>query len=81
MKFEVNLPINAPKEKVWNIITDWENVADRISGISEIKILEKHEDGLVGFKWWETRTMFGREATEIMWITDVVEHEVLQRQG
>lgn len=25
--------------------------------------------GLVGFKWKETHKMFGKEATEIMWIT------------
>jgi len=42
---------------------------------SAIEVLEKPDAGFVGFKWKETRKMFGKEATEIMWITDSVENE------
>ncbi|MCJ7715273.1 MAG: SRPBCC family protein [Anaerolineales bacterium] len=67
--------INAPKEKVWKIITDIENSADNISGIEKIEVLEKPDHGFVGFKWEETRKMFGQSATEIMLITDAVENK------
>jgi len=75
MKLEVEVPIKAPKEKVWQTITDFDSAADRISGIEKIEILEKPESGLIGFKWRETRTMFGKTATEEMWITDVLEND------
>lgn len=41
----------------------------------DIEVLEKPETGFVGFKWKETRKMFGKEATEVMWVTDSVENE------
>ena len=75
MQFKMRVPVNASKEEVWNAITDFDTVADRISGIEEIEILNKPPDGLVGLKWKETRTMFGKTATETMWITDAVEND------
>ncbi len=75
MKLAVEAVIDGPKEKVWELITDIENSKETISGIEKIEVLEKPAEGLVGLKWRETRTMFGREATEIMWITDAKEHE------
>lgn len=41
-----------------------------VSGIISLNILHQPEDGLVGLKWEETRKMFGKEASETMWITD-----------
>jgi carbon monoxide dehydrogenase subunit G len=71
MKLEVEVRINASKEKVWGIIADIENSINTIAGIEKIEILEKPETGLVGLKWRETRTLFGKTATEVMWITEV----------
>ncbi len=62
--------IKAPKERVWEIITDIENCDKSISSILTVKILEKPETGIVGLKWEETRMMFGKKATETMWISD-----------
>jgi len=70
MVLQAEVVINAPREDVWKVITDIKNSADFLSGIEEIEVLENPKDGLVGFKWEETRTMFGQTATEIMWITD-----------
>ena len=70
-----SIPINASKEAIWQVVTDWENAAERISGINSIEVLNKPADGIVGFKWIETRTMFGREATETMWVTEAVEND------
>ena len=81
MNFTVSETINAPKEKVWKLITDIENSTDVISAIQKIEVLEKPPTGLLGFKWKETRTMFGKKAEETMWITDVVEGTSYQTQA
>lgn len=70
MKIEVSTLIDAPKDAVWDAITDFEHCHERISGITEAKVLERPESGLVGLRWTETREMFGKPATETMWITD-----------
>ncbi len=75
MNVEVQVDINGTKEEVWKVITDIENSVDTISGIEKIEVLEKPADSFVGLKWRETRTMFGRTATEVMWITDTVENQ------
>ena len=73
MKISVNIIIESSSEKVWQAITDFEHCENWIGGILNVTILEQPEDGLVGFKWQETRKMFGKEATETMWITDCVD--------
>lgn len=74
MNMSVTIDINAPKETIWAKITDIEKSVETISGIEEIEVLEKPEDSLVGLKWRETRTLFGKQATEVMWITDAEEN-------
>lgn len=68
------MTIQAPKAAVWDVVTDFENAADRISAIEELEVLERPESGLEGFKWKESRTMFGKTAEETMWITEAVEN-------
>ena len=75
MKLSIEVPVNASKRDVWTAITDIEKAAGRISGIEQVEVLESPVDGLVGLKWRETRTMFGKTATETMWITNAVEDE------
>jgi len=75
MEIEVKTNIHADRESVWKTVTDIENAAQTISGIEKVEVLEKPKTGFVGFKWTETRTMFGKTATETMWITDAVEPE------
>lgn len=75
MKMSAQVSIQGSREEIWKVITDIENCTDRISGIEKIEILERPESGLVGLKWRETRTLFGKTATEVMWITDVVENQ------
>lgn len=69
MKTSVSTDIQAPASKVWGLVTDIEGSKDRITGIEAIEIQERPHDGLVGLKWKETRTMFGKAATEVMWVT------------
>jgi uncharacterized membrane protein len=75
MIFEVQITIEGSKEDVWRVISDIENSPGTIQGIEKVEILEKPTNSLVGLKWRETRTLFGRTATEVMWITDVKENE------
>ncbi len=71
MHVKVQVSIDKPRADVWRVITDIENSVHTISGIEKIEVLQRPEEGLVGFEWMETRTMFGREATETMWVTEV----------
>ncbi|MBT3315988.1 MAG: SRPBCC family protein [Anaerolineae bacterium] len=81
MKIKSKVSIKGRKEDVWHAITDIEGSVEMISAIESIEILEKPESGILGLKWKETRTMFGKEATEIMWITDVKENEYYQTRA
>ena len=74
MQLEMQTVINAPRAAVWNIITNIKNAAETISGIEKVEILEQPAEGLVGLKWRETRTLFGKTATEVMWITAAEEN-------
>lgn len=73
MKVSTSVFIDKPKEDVWKVVTDIENCADRITSIIRVDILENPNDSLVGLKWRETRNMFGKEASEIMWVTESVD--------
>jgi carbon monoxide dehydrogenase subunit G len=73
MRTHASVTIRAPREAVWGAVTDIANAAGRIKGIEKVEVLERPANGFVGTRWRETRTMFGKEATEVMWITDASE--------
>eukprot|EP00584_Thalassiosira_punctigera_P023395 CAMPEP_0172566078 /NCGR_PEP_ID=MMETSP1067-20121228/110523_1 /TAXON_ID=265564 ORGANISM="Thalassiosira punctigera, Strain Tpunct2005C2" /NCGR_SAMPLE_ID=MMETSP1067 /ASSEMBLY_ACC=CAM_ASM_000444 /LENGTH=167 /DNA_ID=CAMNT_0013357103 /DNA_START=25 /DNA_END=524 /DNA_ORIENTATION=- len=80
MKIDCKVPAKASKEAIWTVITDIENAADNISAITKVKIEEmppasNEKFDITGLKWSETRVMFGKEATETMWVTDCVVNE------
>lgn len=75
MQISVETTIQGSKEAIWRAITDIDSSPETISAIDEIEVLERPESGLVGLKWKETRTMLGKQATEVMWITDAKEAE------
>jgi uncharacterized membrane protein len=81
MKIEETVCIDGTKEQIWQVITDLENSVKTIQAIESIEILEKPSSGLVGLKWRETRTMFGKSADEVMWITDAKENEFYQTRA
>ena len=74
MDVKAEVLINAPREKVWDVISDIENSVSVISGIERVTVLEEAKNGLVGLRWEEERTMFGQTATEVMWITEAEEN-------
>jgi len=81
MELTVQTSIEAPRERVWQIISDIDHSVDVIRGIEKIEVLERPENGLTGLKWRETRTMFGKEATEIMWVTEAEENRYYQTRA
>jgi carbon monoxide dehydrogenase subunit G len=68
---DVSRDVAAPANVVWAIMTDLENATDTISAIQSVEILSEPQAFDVGTKWRETRTMFGKQATEEMWVTNV----------
>ena len=75
MIVEAQVTINGSKAAIWAAITNIENASETMSGIENIEVLEKPANGLVGLKWRETRTLFGKPATVEKWITDAAENE------
>jgi uncharacterized membrane protein len=62
--------VEAPVERVWALATDIPGSPQMLSGVERVQMVSAGEFG-PGTRWRETRTMFGREATEEMWVTDV----------
>lgn len=81
MELSVFVEIKKPIEDAWNVITDFKNCSNYISSIISLEIIDEPQGTLIGFKWKETREMFGKEATETMWITDYVENEYYQTRA
>lgn len=75
MNLEVHIDIAQSIESVWAAITDIENSSNMISAITQLAVIHKPVHGLLGFKWQETRVMFGQESSETMWITECVENQ------
>ncbi|MCW8091869.1 SRPBCC family protein [Alteromonas sp. ASW11-130] len=65
------IDIAESRDAVWRIVSDIRNAASVISGIKNIEILEASDaSSIIGTKWKETREWMGRDAIEVMWITD-----------
>ncbi len=65
----VRKDVAAPADVVWAIITDLDRSPEIITGIDGVERLDTGSGFDVGTRWRETRTMFGREATEEMEVT------------
>lgn len=71
----VSREVQAPASLVWNLITDLEGSVERISAIEKVEILSGDAPFGLGTTWRETRTMFGKKATEVMEVTEVADGE------
>lgn len=65
MKITVQRRINAPRDEVFKLFTDFERAPDRVSGIIRVEPLTDRPVG-EGYRFRETRMMFKKEATEEM---------------
>jgi carbon monoxide dehydrogenase subunit G len=71
MNLKVSRVVAAPPDVLWKIMTDLSASEDTIAAIQSIEILTEGQEFGVGTKWRETRTMFGKQATEVMWVTHI----------
>ncbi len=81
MRIQVDTTIRATREAIWQVITAIDQAQEHIEGIEKVEILERPESGIVGLKWRETRTLYGKEATEVMWITEAEENHYYQTRA
>ena len=67
----VSHEVAAEPESVWAIITNLDEFERAISAVEKVERLDDGDGFGVGTRWRETRTMFGRTATEEMEVTSV----------
>jgi carbon monoxide dehydrogenase subunit G len=60
----------APPEALWALMTDMDRWVDTVEAIEKVERLDDGTGFGVGTTWRETRTMFGRTATEDMEVTE-----------
>lgn len=75
MKLTQSITINAPVTKVFEVFTDLEHAEQNLSGIKKLEMIEGPTKMEVGTKWRETREMMGKDSTEEMWVSDLVENK------
>lgn len=74
MQVSASTEIFASAKEVWAVIADIEHCVDTISGIDSVEILQPATGpSITGLTWRETRTMFGKSATEEMCISEAKE--------
>jgi len=71
---ETSITIDAPREEVFALFSDFHHLTDRISAIVRSELITDGPIG-VGTRFRETRVMFGKEHTEEMEITEFVPDE------
>lgn len=69
MRIQDRVSIDADRKQVFHVFCDLDNAAANVNAITRLEVLEGPAQLALGTKWRETRTMFGREATEEMWVT------------
>lgn len=74
MKLRVSVPIEATKEQIWRVMTDFEHEIETLHNVSSVDITENPNHTLNGLKWRETRTLFGEQETEEICITEFREN-------
>ena len=76
MELSESIEINSAREHVWSAITNIEHCGSWLSNVKKIEILNQAtDDNIADVKWKETRDFCGREASEVMWITEFRELE------
>jgi hypothetical protein len=69
VKIQDSISIDADRKRVFEVFSNLDNAAANINAITRVEVLAGPAQLNLGTKWRETRMMFGREATEEMWVT------------
>jgi carbon monoxide dehydrogenase subunit G len=69
-RIDLERHVQAPVERVWEVLTDLAQAEQTLSGVEKVEPLTEGPYR-VGTRWRETRRMFGKEATEEMQVTAV----------
>jgi uncharacterized membrane protein len=80
MKIQASCEIAAPIEDCFKVFSDLENLAEHVSAINQVELLTPGPIG-VGTRFKETRTMFGKEASEVMEVTQFSPSEHLREEA
>ena len=67
-----SLDIDADAEAVWSVVVGMDGWVEAIEAIEAVERLDDGDGFGIGTTWRETRTMFGKQATEVM---EVIEFE------
>lgn len=62
--------VAAAPDRVWQVLTDLERAPDVLTAVETVEVHTEPPFGL-GTRWTETRTNFGRQATETMEVVEV----------
>lgn len=71
MKIVLHQEISAPIETVFSVFTNFADISKNLSAVTRVEFLEGEAQPIVGMRWRETRTMFGKEVTEEMYISGI----------
>jgi uncharacterized membrane protein len=71
METRVSRAVAASAQQVWDVVTDIEGSPAVMTAIEHVERLDDRPGFGVGTRWRETRTMFGKQATEEMEVTAV----------
>lgn len=69
----VSQEVAACPATVWSVLTSTDQWVDVMGSISLVERLDDGDGFGLGTKWRETRTMFGKQATEVMEVTEFEE--------
>ncbi|MEX2250968.1 MAG: SRPBCC family protein [Acidimicrobiia bacterium] len=70
-ELSVSREVAVSPETLWELITDLDRSPNVISAVTAIERLDDGTGFGVGTRWQETRMIFGKEATEILEVTEI----------
>ena len=70
-ELSVSREVAVPPDRLWELITDLDRAPEVISAVTSIERLDDAEEFGVGTRWQETRTILGRDTTEVLEVVEV----------
>jgi uncharacterized protein YndB with AHSA1/START domain len=70
-ELSVSRQVAVPPHRLWELITDLDRAPEVISAVTSIRRLDEGKGFGVGTRWEETRTILGRDTTEVLEVVEV----------